>query len=73
MISIKFLGHACFLIEGNGSSLLLDPFLTGNPLAAAKPEELHPDLIIVSHGHSDHLGDAVEISKRTKAPVLAVP
>jgi L-ascorbate metabolism protein UlaG (beta-lactamase superfamily) len=59
------------LVESDGKRLLIDPFLTGNPKAAAKAEEILADFIIVSHGHGDHVGDAVEIARRTGALVIA--
>jgi L-ascorbate metabolism protein UlaG (beta-lactamase superfamily) len=57
-------------IESDGQRLLIDPFLTGNPKAAAKPQELQPNFILVSHGHGDHVGDTVEIARRTGATVI---
>ena len=71
MVKVKFLGHAAFLIEGS-KRILIDPFLTGNPKAAAKPEEIEADLILITHAHSDHIGDAVEIAKRTGAKIVAM-
>jgi L-ascorbate metabolism protein UlaG (beta-lactamase superfamily) len=70
MTKLRWLGHSCLWIESDGQSLVIDPFLTGNPKAAAKPEELSPQFILVSHGHGDHLGDAVAISKRCGATVI---
>jgi L-ascorbate metabolism protein UlaG (beta-lactamase superfamily) len=72
MVKVHYLGHDCFLLEGKGKRVLMDPFLTGNPLAAAKPGDMKPDLITVTHGHGDHLGDAIEISKHAKVPILGV-
>ncbi|NJE49904.1 metal-dependent hydrolase [Thermococcus sp. 9N3] len=71
MVKVKFLGHAAFLIEGS-KRILIDPFLTGNPQAAVKPEEVEADLILVTHAHGDHIGDAVEIAKRTGAKIVAM-
>jgi L-ascorbate metabolism protein UlaG (beta-lactamase superfamily) len=68
---VQWLGHACLLIESDGKRVLIDPFLTGNPMAGAKPEEVEADVILVSHGHEDHLGDTVAIAKRTGATVVA--
>ena len=68
---VQWLGHACLLIESDGKRVLIDPFLTGNPMAAAGPEEVEADVILVSHGHEDHLGDTVAIAKRTGATVVA--
>jgi L-ascorbate metabolism protein UlaG (beta-lactamase superfamily) len=71
-MDIRFLGHAAFELKANGTTLLVDPFLTGNPKAAATADELEADAILLTHGHVDHLGDSVEISKRTGAPVVAI-
>ncbi len=69
-INITWLGHSAFKLEADGHTILIDPFLTGNPLAAAKPEELNPEIIFLSHAHGDHLGDTVDIAKRTGALVV---
>jgi L-ascorbate metabolism protein UlaG (beta-lactamase superfamily) len=68
---VQWLGHACLLVESDGHRVLIDPFLTGNPTAAAKAEDVKADAILVSHGHGDHIGDAVAIAKRTGALVVA--
>ncbi len=70
-IKLTWSGHACFLINTGDATLLIDPFLTDNPTAAMKAEELDPDFILVSHGHGDHLGDTVEIAKRTGATCIS--
>ncbi len=67
---LRWLGHACLWIESDGQRLLVDPFLTGNPKAAVKPEELSPNFILVSHGHGDHVGDTIAIAQRTGAIVI---
>ncbi len=68
---VRWLGHSALLVEGEGRSVLIDPFLTGNPKAAVKAEEVPADLILISHGHGDHVGDSVAIAKRTGATVAA--
>ncbi|QDT45363.1 metal-dependent hydrolase [Gimesia alba] len=68
---ITWLGHSTYQIETAGKTILLDPFLTGNPSAAISANEATADAIIVSHGHGDHVGDTVEIAKRTNALVIA--
>lgn len=69
-MKITFVGHSCFYIEGS-KTLLIDPFLEGNPLTDKKPADFMPDYILVTHGHSDHLGDAVQIARNCGAPVVS--
>jgi L-ascorbate metabolism protein UlaG (beta-lactamase superfamily) len=71
-VEIRWLGHAAFELSGGGATVLVDPFLTGNPKAAASADELEADAILLTHGHADHLGDTVDIAKRTGAPVVAI-
>jgi len=75
-ISITWLGHSTFIIGlPNGKRILTDPWL-GNPNcppALARPEAVKPiDLIVVSHGHSDHIGDVVSVARATGAPVVCM-
>ncbi len=65
-----WLGHACLLLETDGKRVLIDPFLTGNPAAATTADKVSADAILVSHGHGDHVGDTMEIAKRTGAQVV---
>ncbi|MFQ5754156.1 MAG: metal-dependent hydrolase [bacterium] len=71
MAKLTYLSHSAFLLESNGHSLLIDPFLTGNPLAPVKPEDVKCDYILLTHGHGDHIGDAVDIGKRNNATVIS--
>jgi L-ascorbate metabolism protein UlaG (beta-lactamase superfamily) len=71
-MDIRFLGHAAFALEHDGKTVLVDPFLTGNPKAAAAADEIAADAILLTHGHGDHYGDTVAIAKRTGAPVVAI-
>jgi L-ascorbate metabolism protein UlaG (beta-lactamase superfamily) len=71
-MQITFLGHAAFALEHDGKTVLVDPFLTGNPKASATADEVSADAIFLTHGHSDHLGDTVDIAKRTGATVVAI-
>jgi L-ascorbate metabolism protein UlaG (beta-lactamase superfamily) len=68
---LTYYGHACFDVKGGGATLLIDPFLAGNPLAAASADAVEADYILVSHAHSDHLGDAVAIAQRTGATIVS--
>lgn len=70
-MQIRFLGHACVQVLGS-KTVLVDPFLSGNPLAAARADEVQADYILVTHGHGDHLGDAVAIARRTGATVVCM-
>src|SRR5260370_22492373 len=65
-----WLGNACILLESDGKRVLIDSFLTGNPAAATTADKVEADFILVSHGHGDHVGDAVAIAKRTGATVV---
>src|SRR5436309_10539071 len=68
---VRWLGHACLYVESDGQRLLIDPFLTGNPAAAAPASEVSSDFLLISHGHGDHVGDAVDLARRTGAEVIA--
>jgi len=70
-MKIKWLGHSAFLIEGK-DKILVDPYLTGNPKAAATPDQIDCDIICVTHGHGDHLGDTSAIARRTGAVVASI-
>jgi L-ascorbate metabolism protein UlaG (beta-lactamase superfamily) len=70
-MDIRFLGHAAFTLSDGTSTVLIDPFITGNPQAAVEASELSPTTILLTHGHGDHVGDTVEIAKRSGAPVMA--
>jgi L-ascorbate metabolism protein UlaG (beta-lactamase superfamily) len=71
-VDIRWLGHSCFQLEAGDTTVLVDPFLTGNPSAAASADEVEPDVILLTHGHVDHFGDVVDIAKRTGATVVAI-
>ena len=71
-MDIRFLGHACFELTEGDTRVLIDPFLSGNPKAAAEASELEPTHIFLTHGHADHIGDTVEIAKRSGAQAVAI-
>jgi L-ascorbate metabolism protein UlaG (beta-lactamase superfamily) len=70
-VTLTWYGHATIGLEVAGKHILVDPFLTDNPVAAVKPESLSPDYIWISHGHGDHTGDALAIAKRSGATVIS--
>jgi L-ascorbate metabolism protein UlaG (beta-lactamase superfamily) len=71
-MKVTYYGHACFSVVVRGKTLLFDPFISGNALAKAVDVNSVPaDFILISHGHDDHVGDALAIAKRTHAPVIA--
>jgi L-ascorbate metabolism protein UlaG (beta-lactamase superfamily) len=71
-MEIRFLGHAAFELTDGDTTVLIDPFLTGNPQAAATADEVNADAILLTHGHVDHFGDTVAIAKRAGAEVVAI-
>src|SRR2546428_10400287 len=81
MLTLTFHGHACFVLEADGRRVILDPFLMGNPAADIALDGLpRIDAVLLSHGHSDHLGDAIPIapggtgppsSRRSSSPSFA--
>jgi len=68
---LTWLGHSAFLLEGK-DRILVDPFLTGNPKASTTPDKVECDIICVTHGHGDHLGDALDIARRTGAVIASI-
>lgn len=66
-MKLTFEGHACFSIEAGGTNILIDPYISGNPLCKKQPKDFHPDVILVTHAHGDHLGDALAIARRSGA------
>jgi L-ascorbate metabolism protein UlaG (beta-lactamase superfamily) len=72
MLTLTFHGHACFSLEADGRHVVIDPFLTGNPAADVQVVRLPKvDAVLLSHGHGDHLGDAIPIAKRDGATIVA--
>ena len=71
MKKLKFFGHSCFSVEDNDTMIMFDPYLNDNPFKIAKPNEVKPNYIFVSHGHFDHLGDAIEIAKNNDATIVS--
>lgn len=71
VVALTYHSHSCFSVAVGDTHLLIDPFLEGNPLADVSPDEVEADYILVSHGHGDHVGDTVQIAKRTGAMTIS--
>ncbi len=71
MAQLTFLGHAAFSLATGDNTILIDPFLTGNPLAKTKAEDVQCNYIVLTHGHGDHIGDTVAIAKANNATVIS--
>jgi len=69
-IQFKWYGHGTMGLEVAGKRLLVDPYFTDNPACSTAPEDVSADYILISHGHNDHIADAVPIAKRTGAIVI---
>src|SRR5581483_10850020 len=74
-LKIKWLGHATFLITAEkGKQVLIDPWVMGNPACPEKEKQLQKvDVMLITHGHFDHIGDAVEIAKKHRPKVVCIP
>ena len=70
-MKVSFHGHSVVKVETNGKTILFDPFITGNGMTDLKLEDVKPDVIILTHGHNDHVGDTVELAKKHDALVIA--
>lgn len=70
-LKLTWYGHATLGVETAGHTLLIDPFFTGNPSATMTADQANAQFILVTHGHNDHLGDTIEIAKRTGALVIS--
>lgn len=72
MASLTFHGHAtCSVVLDDGTRLVIDPFFSGNPVCTLPVEEVEADWILITHGHGDHIGDAVSLANRTGATVVS--
>jgi L-ascorbate metabolism protein UlaG (beta-lactamase superfamily) len=73
-MDITYFGHSAFLVKLDGGTLLFDPFISENPLSKDKVDlaDVKADVILLSHGHWDHVGDTVALAKQNDAPVVAI-
>ena len=70
-MKLRWLGHSCFIIEGN-DKIVVDPFITGNPLCTVSPDDIRIDMVAITHSHEDHLGDGIHIALKNNAPLIAI-
>ena len=70
MAKLTYLSHSAWLVETDNYTIAIDPFLEGNPTATLKPADVKADYIIVTHGHGDHLGDAVPMAKANNGTII---
>ena len=71
MTRLHYIAHSAFELSSDDASVLIDPFITGNPLATAGPEDFSPQTILLTHAHNDHVGDSLSIATRTGATIIA--
>ncbi|CAM3100736.1 metal-dependent hydrolase [Paenibacillus lupini] len=71
-MDIVYHGHSCIQVTQGNYSVIIDPFLTGNPLAIERIEQVKVQYILLTHGHSDHITDAIPLAKQNNAPIIAV-
>lgn len=72
-MKLSYHGHSCVIIEfDEGTRLIIDPFITGNPLTDLKAEEVEVDYILVTHGHNDHIGDTKVIADNNDALIIGM-
>src|SRR5699024_9590633 len=71
-MEISYHGHSVVQVKTEKHTILIDPFITGNELCDLDPETVAPDVILLTHGHNDHVGDTLSIAQRTGAQVVAL-
>ncbi|MCG1022057.1 metal-dependent hydrolase [Sutcliffiella horikoshii] len=70
-MKVSYHGHSVVKVEANGKTILFDPFITGNDLTDLKADDLKVDVILLTHGHNDHVGDTVDLALKNDALVVA--
>ncbi len=70
-MNLTYFGHSTFMLEDGEHTVLIDPFMSENPACATSPDSVSPDAILLTHAHGDHVGDTIDIAKRTGAKVIA--
>ncbi len=72
MLSLTYIGHSAFALSDGTNSVLVDPFITGNPVATVSSDAFSPNTILLTHAHNDHVGDTVSIATRAGSHVIAL-
>jgi L-ascorbate metabolism protein UlaG (beta-lactamase superfamily) len=72
VLSMTYIGHSAFALNDGTHSVLVDPFISGNPSATVSPDDFSPSTILLTHAHNDHVGDTVPIAKRAGSHVIAL-
>ncbi len=70
-MKVSFHGQSCVKVQTENHTILIDPFISGNEMSDLEPDAQEPDVILLTHGHNDHVGDTVSIAKRTNCLVVA--
>lgn len=71
-VKLTWYGHSAFSLEADGKHVVIDPFLTGNPVNNTRADDVYPTTILITHAHNDHVGDAVDMAKRTGAKIITI-
>ena len=71
MPEVKWLGHSCVTITEGNHKLIIDPFIDDNPKSPVKAKDINVNYILITHGHGDHVGDAIALAKRNDATIIA--
>jgi L-ascorbate metabolism protein UlaG (beta-lactamase superfamily) len=72
MLALTYIGHSAFALDTGETQILIDPFISGNPSAHHSPDDFKPETILLTHAHDDHVGDTLDIAKRTGATVVCI-
>jgi len=72
MLTLTYFSHSSFKLDDGTHTVLIDPFFTGNPTSPTKAEDESADFVVLTHAHGDHLGDGLDIARRSDALVIAV-
>ncbi len=72
MTKLGYIGHSAFTLQHDDLLIVIDPFITGNPVAKITASDISPDLIFLTHAHNDHVGDTIGLAERTGATVVCI-